>query len=50
MTRSDRRAGHKQADEWCERFAGALKMDEQNMLKKKKKHKTQKPAIDICIK
>lgn len=33
MTRSDRRAGHKQANEWCERFAEALIMDEENMLK-----------------
>ncbi len=33
MTRSDRRAGHKQGNEWCERFAQALKMDEESMLK-----------------
>lgn len=34
MTRSDQKAGNKQANEWCERFAEALKMDEENALKK----------------
>lgn len=43
MTRSDQKAAHKQANDWCERFAEALKMDEENMLKMEK----QKPAIYI---
>lgn len=33
MTRSEQKAGHKQGNEWCERFAEALKMDEENILK-----------------
>ena len=37
MTRSDQKAGNKQANEWCERIVEALKMDEENVLKKKKK-------------
>ena len=31
MTRSEQKAGHKQANEWYERFAEALKMDEENV-------------------
>lgn len=31
MTRSDQKAGHKQANEWYERFAEALKMDEETI-------------------
>lgn len=33
MTRSEQKAGRKQTNEWYERFAEALKMDEENMLK-----------------
>lgn len=34
MTRSDQKAGNKQVNELCERFAEALKMDEENIFKK----------------
>lgn len=49
MRRSEQKAGHKQANEWCERFAQALKMDEENMLKKNREMETLH-ILHICIK
>jgi len=47
MTRSEQKAGRKQADEWCERFAEALQMDEED---ERKNGETETCHIDICIK